>query len=206
MASFIRSAMSIGVSISRSVVPKICRPASLRHFVFTQSPNGWLHHLQSLFHQGWQQEFTDDKVLMLDVKRKCWISWNGKVRCQTGDVRRPSCGDISYSTFLTESTTQTALATIFTTQKNDLAYDGTVSVITVRKVRLLLAEIDASETSPEILYRKEKMERLVASESDKSFVWILASWIVSLKQKSLQRHQREAHALGHTAPTRFKRA
>ncbi|PLW55750.1 hypothetical protein PCANC_01590 [Puccinia coronata f. sp. avenae] len=87
-----------------------------------------------------------------------------------------------------------------------LTHDGTVSVITVRKVRHLLAEIDESEKAEEVLYRKQKMEQLVASESDKNFVWILDSWITTLKQKSLERSQREAHLLGHTAPTRFKRA
>jgi len=87
-----------------------------------------------------------------------------------------------------------------------LVHDGTVSVITVRKVRHLLAEIDEAEKSDEILTRKQKMEQLVAAESDKTFVWILEHWIKSLKQKSLERSQREARLLGHTAPTRFKRA
>ncbi|KAI7959593.1 hypothetical protein MJO28_003384 [Puccinia striiformis f. sp. tritici] len=228
MASFIRSACRSAVSISRSVVPK--------HLLSKQSPS-----LASPLRfyaiakrvappppiiippKDGNKNSPDDKVLMLDVKRKVLdlLEREGPMsrRAMYDDhlaaiyptapfspnpPPRPLWLRAQYSpaeerVYLTMSKFKRKLI-------RSLAYDGTVSVITVRKVRLLLAEIDASETSPEILYRKEKMERLVASESDKSFVWILASWIVSLKQKSLQRHQREAHALGHTAPTRFKRA
>lgn len=87
-----------------------------------------------------------------------------------------------------------------------LVYDGNVSVMTVFKIRKLIAEIDETEKAPEVLSRKEKMERLVASESDKTFVWILDSWVKLLKQKSLQRTQQEAKLKGHTAPSRFKNA
>ncbi|KAA1108267.1 hypothetical protein PGT21_006285 [Puccinia graminis f. sp. tritici] len=87
-----------------------------------------------------------------------------------------------------------------------LTADGTVSVITVRKVRHLLAEVDESDKSEELAHRKKKMESVVASETEKTFVWILDSWITTLKQKSLERCQREAKLLGHTPPTRFKKA
>jgi hypothetical protein len=86
----------------------------------------------------------------------------------------------------------------------DLVDDGIVSVITIRKAQHLIAAIDALDNVEEITYRKQKLERLVASESEKTFVWILNSWIVPLPRKSFQRSQREPKIPGHTQPTPFK--
>ncbi|OAV93972.1 hypothetical protein PTTG_08322 [Puccinia triticina 1-1 BBBD Race 1] len=229
MASFIRSACRSAAHISRNAVPnKVFRSqlpattAPLRLYA-TAKPAGVTIAPIVIPPKDGNKNSPDDKVLMLDVKKKVL-----ELLEKEGPMSRRKMYDDHlaqiYPTapfvpntpprplWLRKQYTPEEERVYLTMSKfkrqliRSLAADGTVSVITVRKVRHLLAEIDESEKSEEILNRKKAMERLVASETDKTFVWILDSWIRSLKQKSLERSQREAKLLGHTAPTRFKRA
>ncbi|PLW19545.1 hypothetical protein PCANC_09060 [Puccinia coronata f. sp. avenae] len=205
MGFVIRSACRSAACLSRSAVstPLLSTQFSqIRFYAITKTPPTAISNKASSIPpptvfppKDGNTNSPDDKVLMLEVKKKVL-----ELLEKEGPMSRRKMYDDH-------------LAQIFPTApfapnppRGRCGYGRSIHLTKKGKVRHLLAEIDESEKAEEVLYRKQKMEQLVASESDKNFVWILDSWITTLKQKSLERSQREAHLLGHTAPTRFKRA
>ncbi|MBW0466445.1 hypothetical protein O181_006160 [Austropuccinia psidii MF-1] len=87
-----------------------------------------------------------------------------------------------------------------------LVKDGSVAVMTVAKIKRLIEEIDETEKREDILIRKTKMERAVASETDKTFVWILEHWVTLLKQQAVNKALNQAAITGRPVASRFKRA
>ncbi|KNZ51973.1 uncharacterized protein VP01_3746g2 [Puccinia sorghi] len=89
----------------------------------------------------------------------------------------------------------------------NLVDDGVISLMTVRKIQHLVAAIDESrKKEDQVSTRVKKLERVIASESETTFVWILNSWLASLNTKCWSPSERVAKLPGRTktASTQFK--